>query len=53
MAEETAMDGNLLLSVLGGLGRVENSDDGIESYVKDDDCVGKQHDDDLQSCCSH
>ena len=36
------MDGNLLLSVLGGLGRVEVSDDGLETYVKDDDCVGRR-----------
>ncbi len=34
------MDENLLLSVLGGLGRAEASDDGLETYVKDDDCVG-------------
>lgn len=35
------MDGNLLLSVLGGLGRVDTSDDGLETYVKDDDCLGE------------
>ncbi len=37
------MDGNLLLSVLGGLGRVEISDDGTETYIKDDDCVGEHN----------
>ena len=36
------MDGNLLLSVLGGLGRVDVSNDGLETYVKDDDCVGRR-----------
>ncbi|CAL5223392.1 g5900 [Coccomyxa viridis] len=39
MTDQSAMDGNLLLSVLGGLGRIEISDDGSEMYIKDDDCV--------------
>ena len=42
LAQQPVMDGNLLLSVLGGLGRVEVSDDGLETYVKDDDCVGRR-----------
>lgn len=41
MTDQSAMDGNLLLSVLGGLGRIEISDDGSEMYIKDDDCVGE------------
>ena len=48
MTEQTAMDGNLLLSVLGGLGRADVSGDGAETYIKDDDCVGGP----LQSCDS-
>ena len=35
------MDGNLLLSVLGGLGRIAISDDGLETYTRDDDCLGE------------
>ena len=40
MTEKTAIDGNLLLSVLGGLGRADVSNDGAETYIKDEDCVG-------------
>lgn len=35
------MDSNLLISVIGGLGRWVDSDDGQQEYIKDDDCLGK------------
>ena len=34
------MDSNLLLSVIGGLGRWDVTDDNQQIYLKDDDCLG-------------
>jgi hypothetical protein len=34
------MESNLLISVIGGLGRWESLEDGLQVYSKDDDCVG-------------
>ena len=34
------MESNLLISVIGGLGRWESLEDGQQVYSKDDDCVG-------------
>ena len=41
LAQQPVMDGNLLLSVLGGLGRIAISDDWLETYIRDDDCLGE------------
>jgi hypothetical protein len=46
------MDSNLLISVISGLGRWSEADDGQPVYIKDDDCVGKDRRHILRIACA-
>ena len=51
------LDVPLLLSVVGGLGKVEeiiDADTGLQTsvYIRDDDCLGKQREPQLAHCAN-